>query len=58
MGERLLPAGRISLEAFLEELVFGGLRKQDKFHENGMWAGAFRVEVKLSRSAEVEKRLP
>lgn len=58
MGERLLPAGRISLEGFLEELVFGGLRKQDKFRKNGMWAGAFWVEVKLSKGAEVGKRLP
>lgn len=58
MGERLLPAGRISLEGFLEASVFGRVRKQDKFLENGMWAGAFRVEVKLSKGAEVGKQLP
>ena len=53
MGERLLPAGKISLESFLEEEE--ELKKQGKFHQDGMWAGVFQVELKPSDEAEVGK---
>lgn len=46
-------AGRISLEGFLEELIFAEIGKQNKFHQKGVWAEAFLMEVKLSKGAEV-----
>lgn len=49
----MLPAGKISLESFLEEEE--ELKKQGKFHQDGMWAGVFQVEVKTSDEAEVGK---
>jgi len=36
MGERLLPTGRISQGGFLEEVAFGRVRKQGRFHQNGI----------------------
>lgn len=37
--------------------MFGRVGKQGKFPQKGMWAGAFLVELKLSKGAEVGEQL-
>lgn len=33
--------------------MFRRIRKQGKFHQNGIWVGASLVEAKLSKGVEV-----